>query len=124
VPEGDGRWIEYAGGYTDMLAQRGADLTRETRNVTTKVTSKTAPETEAKPDAKPAPAGRRRLGFKEKHLLETLPGVIAKLAEESAVLQARLDDPGFYPRDRDGFEKTTAAPGAAQTKLAQAEEQW
>ena len=29
VPEGDGRWIEYAGGYTDMLAQRGADLKRE-----------------------------------------------------------------------------------------------
>ena len=28
VPEGDGRWIEYAGGYSDMLAQRGADLTR------------------------------------------------------------------------------------------------
>ncbi len=29
APEGDGRWIEYAGGYSDMLAQRGADLTRE-----------------------------------------------------------------------------------------------
>ena len=29
VPEGDGRWVEYAGGYTDMLAQRGADLARE-----------------------------------------------------------------------------------------------
>ena len=29
VPEGNGRWIEYAGGYTDMLAQRGADLARE-----------------------------------------------------------------------------------------------
>jgi ATP-binding cassette subfamily F protein uup len=26
VPEGDGRWLEYAGGYTDMLAQRGVDL--------------------------------------------------------------------------------------------------
>ena len=26
VPEGDGRWMEYAGGYTDMLAQRGADI--------------------------------------------------------------------------------------------------
>ncbi len=26
VPEGDGRWAEYAGGYTDMLAQRGRDL--------------------------------------------------------------------------------------------------
>ena len=31
APEGDGRWIEYAGGYTDMLAQRGADLKREAR---------------------------------------------------------------------------------------------
>ena len=29
APEGDGRWVEYAGGYTDMLAQRGADLKRE-----------------------------------------------------------------------------------------------
>src|ERR1700688_5009394 len=29
VPEGNGRWTEYAGGYSDMLAQRGADLTRE-----------------------------------------------------------------------------------------------
>ena len=29
VPEGDGRWVEYAGGYSDMLAQRGADLTRQ-----------------------------------------------------------------------------------------------
>ena len=26
APEGDGRWTEYAGGYSDMLAQRGADL--------------------------------------------------------------------------------------------------
>ena len=31
APEGNGRWIEYAGGYSDMLAQRGADLTRERR---------------------------------------------------------------------------------------------
>ena len=29
VPEGDGHWTEYAGGYSDMLVQRGADLARE-----------------------------------------------------------------------------------------------
>jgi ATP-binding cassette subfamily F protein uup len=28
VAEGDGRWIEYAGGYSDMLAQRGRGVTR------------------------------------------------------------------------------------------------
>ena len=33
VPEGDGRWTEYAGGYTDMLAQRGEELgARSPRN--------------------------------------------------------------------------------------------
>ena len=30
APEGNGRWTEYAGGYSDMLAQRGADLTART----------------------------------------------------------------------------------------------
>src|SRR5712672_2204199 len=44
APEGDGRWIEYAGGYTDMLAQRGADLRRE---------APTAPAIEDKKEAKP-----------------------------------------------------------------------
>src|SRR5215831_6935432 len=29
APEGNGKWIEYAGGYSDMLSQRGSDLTRE-----------------------------------------------------------------------------------------------
>ena len=28
--EGDGRWIEYAGGYSDMLAQRGSALAART----------------------------------------------------------------------------------------------
>jgi ATP-binding cassette subfamily F protein uup len=28
APEGGGRWLEYAGGYSDMLAQRGDDLAR------------------------------------------------------------------------------------------------
>src|SRR5437879_13254823 len=29
APEGNGRWIEYAGGYSDMLLQRGEDIARE-----------------------------------------------------------------------------------------------
>ncbi|MGD5695397.1 ATP-binding cassette domain-containing protein, partial [Xanthomonas citri pv. citri] len=29
APEGNGKWTEYAGGYSDMLIQRGADLKRE-----------------------------------------------------------------------------------------------
>ncbi len=29
VPNGDGKWAEYAGGYSDMLTQRGADIVRK-----------------------------------------------------------------------------------------------
>ena len=29
VPEGEGKWGEYVGGYSEMLAQRGADLSRQ-----------------------------------------------------------------------------------------------
>src|ERR1700732_2160273 len=64
APEGDGSWIEYAGGYTDMPAQRGAGLKREAGDAAAgergKVPSGSAPSTVAKP----------RLNFNEKHALE------------------------------------------------------
>ena len=119
VPEGGGRWTEYAGGYSDMLAQRGADLTREPR----KAEPRKAAKEEARPPA-PSAQPKRRLSFKEKHALETLPKTIVALQAEAAALQAKLDDPGFYARDRAGFEKVTAALGEIQHKIAAAEEQW
>ena len=118
VPEGNGRWTEYAGGYTDMLAQRGADLSREA--------GKPAPQREVRESAAPteAPAAKRRMTFKDKHALETLPKTIAALQREADALQAKLADPNFYARDRAAFEQVTAALGELQRKIAAAEEQW
>jgi ATP-binding cassette subfamily F protein uup len=117
APEGDGRWVEYAGGYSDMLAQRGADLTRERR--------KPEPEKPAKSSAASEPrAAKRKMKFKEKHALETLPKTIAALNAKADELQAKLADPQFYSRDRVGFEKVTTDLGETQRKLAAAEEQW
>ena len=62
--------------------------------------------------------------FKDKHALETLPKTIVALQAEAGALQAKLDDPGFYARDRAGFEKVTAALGELQHRIAAAEEQW
>ena len=118
VPEGNGRWTEYAGGYSDMLAQRGADLTRES--------GKQEPQKAAKAAAAvlpPQPA-KRRMSFKDKHALETLPKTIVALQAEASALQAKLDDTQFYARDRASFEKVTAAFGELQHKIAAAEEQW
>jgi ATP-binding cassette subfamily F protein uup len=117
VPEGDGRWIDYAGGYSDMLAQRGADLTREMPRPERKAAKAPAAEV-AEPPTK------RRLMFKDKHALETLPKTIAALQAEIRGLQAQLDDPQFYARDRAAFEKVTALLGELQLKIAAAEEQW
>ena len=120
VPEGDGKWIEYAGGYTDMLAQRGADLTRQSAKEAAPPRPAKQAESAA---AKPQP-GKRRLMFKDKHALETLPKTIAGLQTEMKELQAKLDDPNFYARDREGFEKVTVQLGELQQKIAAAEEQW
>jgi ATP-binding cassette subfamily F protein uup len=116
VPEGDGRWTEYAGGYSDMLAQRGADLTRAPAAPEKDKPGKTA-------TANVAPQAQK-LKFKEKHALETLPKTIAGLQTKADELQAKLADPQFYQRDRAGFEKVTGDLGETQRKLAAAEEQW
>jgi ATP-binding cassette subfamily F protein uup len=119
APDGNGRWLEYAGGYSDMLAQRGADLTRQGA----KEAAPLKPTKPTEPAAKPQPS-KRRLMFKDKHALETLPKTIASLQTQMKELQTKLDDPGFYARDREGFEKVTVQLGELQQKIAAAEEQW
>ncbi len=120
VPEGNGRWIEYAGGYTDMLAQRRADLKRETAK--TVIAEKRDAGKEAK--AAPSPTPKRRLSFNEKHALETLPKTIAKLQAEIEKHRLALDDPDLYARDRKTFDRASAAMTKAQKELHAAEDKW
>jgi ABC transport system ATP-binding/permease protein len=119
APDGNGKWIEYAGGYSDMLAQRGADLKRET--------PKAASPAEEKKDtraAAPSATPKRRLSFNEKHALETLPKTIAKLQADIAKLQRTLDDPDLYRKDRQKFDQTSSAIANAQQDLSAAEDRW
>ncbi|WP_188911621.1 ABC-F family ATP-binding cassette domain-containing protein [Salinarimonas ramus] len=121
VAEGDGRFVEYAGGYEDMVAQRGHGI--GPRRVSP------APEKPAAP-AKPAAARpepkekKRKLSGSEKHQLGTLPGLMAALERDIAKLQAALDDPDLYTRDPARFEKLTTLMSNAQTRLAESEERW
>jgi len=121
VPEGDGRWVEYAGGYSDMLAQRGEDLTRVPAKP---IAGKGDRETKPQPRREAAAPAKRRLSFHEKHALETLPKTMAELHEKMRTLHQRLDDPALYARDRKTFDATSAALAAAQQELAAAEERW
>jgi len=120
VPEGDGRWQEYAGGYSDMLRQRGVDIT------STKPASKPGVDKAVvKPAEKPAEkAAAKRMSFKDKHALETLPKTIAELEAKQQAVQAKLADPDLYAKDRAAFEKFTAAASQLQEQLAAAEDRW
>jgi ATP-binding cassette subfamily F protein uup len=119
VPEINGHWAEYAGGYSDMLAQRGDDLVRkpEARAKAKADGAKIPAQREAKPS-------RRRMTFNDKHALDTLPTKMAALQKDIAKLQKQLDDPGLYARDSKKFAEISAALGAAQTELAASEERW
>lgn len=119
VPEGAGRWTEYAGGYSDMLMQRGADIasTKPARNAT-------AREQKAAAAAAAASRSKKKLNFNDRHALENLPKQIAKLEGEIKRLQAKLDDPELYARDRNAFDAAMAAISKAQADLAAAEEKW
>jgi ATP-binding cassette subfamily F protein uup len=120
VSEGGGRWLEYAGGYTDMLAQRAGAAQRPAPEKPSRpVTGRPAAE-----PAKPLAARRRRMSFKDRHALEALPDRIAELQEGVSRLNEKLADPALYARDPARFGETTTALAAAQQALAAAEEQW
>jgi ABC transport system ATP-binding/permease protein len=118
APEGDGRWTEYAGGYSDMLAQRGADLdSRKPQKAKTAPAAKSA-------SAPAAPPAKRKLTFNDRHALKTLPTEIATLQSRIRDLQERLAEPALYARDRKAFTEATTALAAVQAELATAEEKW
>ena len=123
VAEGDGVWQEYAGGYTDMVAQRGRGVEAKPTEPKTVQTSKVAKAAAVGPVASGS-APKKRMSFKQKHALETLPARMEKMRAEIACAQAELADTAFYARDKAGFARVTAALGDAQAALGAAEDEW
>jgi ATP-binding cassette subfamily F protein uup len=120
MAEGDGRWTEYAGGYSDMVAQRGAGVAARAVEPRPRPSgAKTASST-----AQAAPPTRQKLSFKDKHALETLPGLITALEKEIAVLHAALADPRLYASDPKAFAEKSRALEAKAAERERAEEQW
>ncbi|MBB4039483.1 ATP-binding cassette subfamily F protein uup [Microvirga flocculans] len=118
VSEDEGRWIEYAGGYTDMVAQRG-------RGVQARVVEKEAKARNAEKPAAASPAqGKRKLSFNEQHDLKTLPKRMEELEAKIGKVQEILADPELYSRDPARFQKAMDALTQLQGELHAAEERW
>jgi ATP-binding cassette subfamily F protein uup len=118
VSEGEGRWLEYAGGYTDMVAQRG-------RGVQARVVEKEAkPRNTDKPAAAAPAQNKRKLSFNEQHDLKTLPKRMSEIEVKIAKVQEILADADLYSRDPARFQKAMDALTTLQTELHAAEERW
>jgi ATP-binding cassette subfamily F protein uup len=120
VSERNGRWIEYAGGYTDMLAQRAA-AGRGSLSAKARAVKQSTPDTQGK-----GSTSRRlpRMNFNDQRALETLPDQIAALQTQIAGLNAILADSDLYARGAAQFRAATQALAIAREELAAAEKRW
>ncbi|NNH62806.1 ABC-F family ATP-binding cassette domain-containing protein [Rhizobium laguerreae] len=119
VPDApDGRWIEYAGGYSDMLVQRKGAL--EERRKAEKAAEK--PKTqEAAPSAG---SSKAKLSFKQKFALENLPKEMAKAVAEIAKREQVMADPNLFTRDPAAFNRLAREMEKLRASLTKMEEEW
>ncbi len=113
-PEGNGLWIEYPGGYSDMSRQR-----------------KPVAPAPAKPKAKSSSIGVQqqktaptKLSYKEQYALEHLPAEIEALEQEVARLEEKMAAPDFFSKDPENFNKTAQDLENKRTSLTEKEEAW
>jgi ATP-binding cassette subfamily F protein uup len=101
VFEGDGRVVEYAGGYDDWLAQRPRPA---------------EPEPVAPREIKSRGPKARKLTYKENQELDALPGRIEALEADIALVHEQMNDPEFYTNDH-----TVVAAEAARLEAMESE---
>jgi len=122
VAEGEGKWREFVGGYTDW---------ERVRTVTPPTTPAKAPakaeaaSAAASPAAAAAPAAKqKKLSFKEQRELDELPKLIAALEDEQTALALQLSDPDFYKKNAAEAKRINARVEAIEGELLAALERW
>ena len=118
APEGNGRWLEYAGGYSDMIAQRkGREI--EQKNVAKSSSPQTsAPAERAKRETK------QKLSYKQKYALEKLPSEIDALHDEIAKMEKEFSDPDLYTKNAKRFEELSRLLEQKRKDLEIKENEW
>ena len=111
--ERQGIWVEYAGGYSDMLSQK--NISKREYNQSSKNLKNQSQKIRKKRD---------RMSFKDKHALETLPKKIEEARSKINSIKTKLAFPDFYSKDPEGFEGLAKSLSLKETKLSRLEDQW
>ena len=110
VFEGDGKVMEYVGGYDDYLRQR-ALLTDKVAEVVEKEVTK--------PNS-----SKKKLSYNEQRELEQLPEKINLLEKKLGELQIKINDPAFYQQDKQIVQASLAELQKLETDLQTAYQRW
>ncbi len=116
VVEPDGRVTEYAGGYSDYIAQRG-EIAATATDGDNPAKSKKAP----RPRPTRAPA---RLDYARQRRLDALPALIEAHAMGIAEAEAALSAPDLYARDPGRFTEVSETLARLQGEHEALEAEW
>ncbi|WP_375635657.1 MULTISPECIES: ABC-F family ATP-binding cassette domain-containing protein [unclassified Bartonella] len=134
APQGDGHWVLYAGGYSDMMAQNQHALSlqrKKTELSQLKAPSKSHVGELSKQDSSTDHSlivrekkTRGKLSYKQVYALERLPEEIAVLQNEIKKIEQELSDPALYRSDKERFERLSTALEKKKNTCTQKEEEW
>lgn len=111
VAEGEGRWKEYVGGYSDWLTQRSVVVAPEAKVA--------AP---AKNAARAAPV--KKLSFREQRELEQLPAELEVLEQEQTALAMRMSSAEYHKQGAAQLKADRERAAAIEKLLASKFERW
>jgi ATP-binding cassette subfamily F protein uup len=118
--EGNGKVVEYAGGYEDWARFSPAVLEPPVKPMKAKGSERAvAPLAGSKPVNKP-----RKLSYRENRELEALPGRIEALEAEQAELQTRMGDGDFYRRPKDEITAALRRLETLEKELSNCYQRW
>ncbi|HEY4349658.1 MAG TPA: ATP-binding cassette domain-containing protein [Paraburkholderia sp.] len=119
--EGEGKWREYVGGFTDWQIQRERAEQLAQRDTPKEAVKEAAPKESA--------TGRNaqrsvKLSYKEQRELEALPERIAALEGEQKTISAQLEDGSIFAKDAQEGTRLTERYAAIDEELLVAIERW
>ncbi|MEW6672468.1 MAG: ATP-binding cassette domain-containing protein [Thermodesulfobacteriota bacterium] len=114
VFEGNGRVVEYTGGYDDWLSQRPQPA------------AGSPPGKNAPGKIRPKPAARpsRRLGYLQEREMQALPRKIEALESEQQNLFALLSDPLFYKKEKNEIAGVKSDLDRVEREIENAYRRW
>jgi ATP-binding cassette subfamily F protein uup len=111
VAQGDGRWQEYVGGYSDWLAQRPAPV----------ATAPVKPKQETKAARAPAAV---KLSYKETRELAQLPAEIEAIEQRQQELTARMSSGEYHKQGADQIKADLKLAEDLEREMSEKFERW